>query len=312
MKILNFGSLNIDYVYSVPHFVRGGETLSSVSLDVFAGGKGLNQSIALSRALAGTSGIELYHAGGIGRHDGQFLKQLLEHSGVNTHFIQEHAEPSGHTVIQLEPTGKNCILLHGGANLVHSDSFIDSVLSSFSAGDYLVLQNEINNIGSIMTKAHERGMKIMFNPSPYDGAINALPLHLVDCFVLNEIEAADITHLPLASPPKLLLEILLRKFRRAKIVLTLGKSGVIYADGTRIFTHGIYDVPVKDTTGAGDTFTGYFIASFAQNIPPAQALELASKASSLAVSKKGAAPSIPCISEVKQAVLQYIPAKWDI
>ena len=163
-----------------------------------------------------------------------------------------------------------------------------------------------------MTKAHERGMKIMFNPSPYDGAINALPLHLVDCFVLNEIEAADITHLPLASPPKLLLEILLRKFRRAKIVLTLGKSGVIYADGTRIFTHGIYDVPVKDTTGAGDTFTGYFIASFAQNMPPAQALELASKASSLAVSKKGAAPSIPCISEVKQAVLQYIPAKWDI
>ncbi|MGP1458612.1 MAG: ribokinase [Treponema sp.] len=312
MKILNFGSLNIDYVYSVDHFVRGGETLSSGGLDVFADGKGLNQSIALARALTGVPDIELFHAGGIGRHDGQFLKQLLAQAGVNTHFIQEHAEPSGHTVIQLDSSGKNCILLHGGANQLHSDSFIDSVLSSFSAGDYLVLQNEINNIGIIMAKANARGMKIIFNPSPYSEKINTLPLELVSCFVVNEVEAADITRLPLSSAPKVLFEMLQSAFGRAKVALTLGKSGVIYADGARIYTHGIYDVPVTDTTGAGDTFTGYFIACLAQNMPPERALELASKASSLAVSKKGAAPSIPTISEVLTADLKYIPAKWEL
>lgn len=111
MKVLNFGSLNMDYVYDVPHFVQPGETISSSSRSVFAGGKGLNQSVALAKA-----GAETYHAGCVG-YDGDILKEILADAGVNTEYIlEEKNEQSGHTIIQVEPNGQNCIIVFGGTN----------------------------------------------------------------------------------------------------------------------------------------------------------------------------------------------------
>lgn len=307
MKILNFGSLNIDYVYSVEHFVRPGETLAASKREVFAGGKGLNQSIALVRALGEKNGIEIYHAGGIGRAEGGFLKQMLADAGVHTEFVREYDGPSGHTVIQVDASGQNCILLYGGANMLQTPAFIDSVFSHFSAGDYLVLQNEINNVGCIIEKAHGKGMVVFFNPSPYNEHVRDLPLDCVDYFLLNEVEAADISGI--SDPdPSVLLKGLVNKFASAKIVLTLGKNGVVYNDGVRVYSHGIYKVPVVDTTAAGDTFTGYFISCFAQKMPAGEILRLASVASSIAVSRKGAAPSIPYFSEVSAGRLEPVPA----
>ncbi|HAH61474.1 MAG TPA: ribokinase [Treponema sp.] len=305
MKILNFGSLNIDYVYSVEHFVRPGETLAASKREVFAGGKGLNQSIALARAIGKKDGIEIYHAGGIGRTEGGFLKQMLTDAGVHTEFVHEYDEPSGHTIIQVDASGQNCILLYGGANMLQNPAFIDSVFSHFSAGDYLVLQNEINKVGSIIGKAHEKGMVVFFNPSPYNERIKELPLEYVDYFLLNEVEAADISGV---SDPRTsaLLEGLVNKFHLAKIVLTLGKNGVVYDDGITVYSHGIYEVPVVDTTAAGDTFTGYFISCLAQNMPAGEILRLASVASSIAVSRKGAAPSIPYFAEVSASTIKPV------
>ena len=82
MKVLNFRSLNIDYTYSVDHFVEGGETLSSRKLQVFSGGKGLNQSIALSK-----SGAEVWHAGAVGQSEGEFLLEELKKAGVHTELV---------------------------------------------------------------------------------------------------------------------------------------------------------------------------------------------------------------------------------
>jgi ribokinase len=305
MKILNFGSLNIDYVYSVEHFVRPGETLAASKREVFAGGKGLNQSIALARALGKKEGIEIYHAGGIGKAEGGFLKQMLADAGVRTEFVQECGEPSGHTVIQVDKSGQNCILLYGGANMLQTQMFIDRVFLHFSAGDYLVLQNEINNVDYIIKKAHENKMIIFFNPSPYNEHVRSLPLQYVDYFLLNEVEAADISGTSVSGTDHL-IEGLSRKFNSAKIVLTLGKNGVVYSDGTVVYTHGIYKVPVVDTTAAGDTFTGYFISCLAQKLPVKETLRLASVASSIAVSRKGAAPSIPVFEEVAASTLQPV------
>jgi len=297
MKILNFGSLNIDYVYAVDHFVRPGETLASSGREVFPGGKGLNQSVALARA-----GADVWHAGGIGAGDGAFLKHMLEKNGVHTDYVCEYDMATGHTIIQVDKSGQNCILLYGGANRVNTPEFVDKVLDGFSAGDYLVLQNEINAVDYIMKKAHELGMVIFLNPSPYDTAIAALPLRYVDCFLLNEIEAEDICGADSADPQNL-LDVLGKKFPAAKIVLTLGKGGVIYKAGTSIFRHGIYKVPVVDTTAAGDTFTGFFISCIARGMDIPDVLRYASVASSIAVSRKGAAPSIPSFTEVETAKL---------
>ena len=292
MKILNYGSLNIDYTYSVDHFVRGGETMSSEEMHVFSGGKGLNQSIALSK-----SGAEVWHAGAIGTGDGDFLIRQLKEAGVNTEYISVLDGKTGHAIIQKAKDGGNCILLFGGANQQITREMVDGVMDYFEKGDYLVLQNEISEIGYIMERAREKGMVLVFNPSPMDDKISSYPLEYVDYFLLNEIEAGDICGEQGSGEE--LLQKLSDKFPASKIVLTLGGDGSLYRDGQRILTQGIYKVPVADTTAAGDTFTGFLIGGLVQGLDAGEALALAAKAAAIAVSRPGAAPSIPSREEVE-------------
>lgn len=291
MKVLNYGSLNIDNVYSVEHFVRGGETLSSAKMEIFSGGKGLNQSIALSK-----SGVEVWHAGAVGESDGGFLLRQLEEAGVNVSLVARTAGKTGHAIIQRDKEGQNCILLYGGANQEITREQVDQAMDHFEEGDFLVLQNEINEIGYIMEKAHEKGMKIVLNPSPMDEKIGTYPLEYVDYFLLNEIEAGDICK-ENGSGEELIRK-LSQKFPGAKIVLTLGGDGSMYKDGDEILTQPIYKVPVVDTTAAGDTFTGFFIGGLMRGEKPEEALDHAAKAAAIAVSRAGAAPSIPDRSEL--------------
>ena len=292
MKILNYGSLNIDYTYSVDHFVRGGETMSSEEMHAFSGGKGLNQSIALSK-----SGAEVWHAGAIGTGDGDFLIRQLKEAGVNTEYISVLDGKTGHAIIQKAKDGGNCILLFGGANQQITREMVDGVMDHFEKGDYLVLQNEISEIGYIMERAREKGMVLVFNPSPMDDKISSYPLEYVDYFLLNEIEAGDICGEQGSGEE--LLQKLSDKFPASKIVLTLGGDGSLYRDGQRILTQGIYKVPVADTTAAGDTFTGFLIGGLVQGLDAGEALDLAAKAAAIAVSRPGAAPSIPSREEVE-------------
>ena len=291
MKILNFGSLNIDYVYQVDHFVREGETTSSVSLEIFCGGKGLNQSLALSK-----SGVKVWHAGAVGELDGGILIDQLEQFGIDTKYVKRLKSKTGHAIIQKNQEGQNGILLYGGANQEITKAQADEVLSAFGEGDFLILQNEINEVGYIMELAYGKGMRIVLNPSPMNSKIWTYPLHYVEFFILNEIEAEDICQKP--GNGRMLLDQLAEKFPDAKILLTLGQDGSLFKDGDSVYEQEIYPVHVVDTTGAGDTFTGYFIGGLALGESPKQALDHEAKASSIAVSRAGAAPSIPARDEV--------------
>ncbi len=292
MKILNFGSLNIDHVYRVDHFVQKGETISSKSLTLFCGGKGLNQSVALGRA-----GVEVWHAGSIGT-DGKFLLDMLTSANVDRSCVAVLEEVrTGNAIIQNDAEGDNCIILYGGANRQITKQQVDETLAGFAAGDFLVLQNEISELAYIVQRAHEKGIKIVLNPSPMDEKVLEVNLKLVDWFVLNEIEAGQLTgSTNLKSDP--LISLLRDKFPQAKIVLTLGTLGSCYADAERVVTQGIYPVKTVDTTAAGDTFTGYFLAGIVQGRSIEASLDLAARASSIAVSRLGAAHSIPTIEEV--------------
>lgn len=297
MKILNFGSLNLDFVYGVDQFVRPGETKSSLSMETFCGGKGLNQSIAISKA-----GVEVYHAGAIGKSDGDILLDLLIENGVNTDYIMHYDDvPTGHAIIQVDRSGQNCILLYGGANQMITKDHVDRTLSNFTKGDILLLQNEINMMDYIIKEAYTKGLIIALNPSPMDEKILMLPLEYVDYFILNEVEGADISS---AREEIDILEALINKYPNSKIVLTLGENGSIYKDSKVSIKQGIYNAPVADTTGAGDTFTGYFIGSIATGNNVSEALRLASLASAISVSRSGAASSIPDIDEVKNSSLE--------
>ncbi len=289
-KILNFGSLNIDYVYQVDHFVSAGETLSSDSMAVNCGGKGLNQSIAAAKA-----GGEVYHAGKIGA-DGQMLTDELEKNGVNTDCLTVCDAKCGHAIIQVDKSGQNCILLYSGSNSMNTEQEIDRCLENFGSGDWLLLQNEINLIPYIIDKAYEKGMKIVLNPSPITADIADYPIHKVSLLILNEIEGAALGGD--GSEDEILNE-LRRKYKDTAVLLTLGKKGAVYFDGKSKTQHGIYDTKVVDTTAAGDTMMGYFVAMLAKGKEPDEALKIASMASSITVSRKGAAASIPTISEIK-------------
>lgn len=291
MKVLSFGSLNIDHVYHVDHIVQKGETLSVLSVESFPGGKGLNQSIALAKA-----GAHVFHAGSVGE-DGRALLSLLKESGVDTSCVTVGDVPTGNTVIQVDSAGNNCILLFGGANQTISEPQVDAALSRFEEGDCLLLQNEINALPYIIEKAAERKMRIILNPSPMDDKIRALPLDKVDCFIMNEIEAAQILETEATGADELISG-LSKRFPDVEVVLTLGESGSVYLRAGRVIRQSAYRVKAVDTTAAGDTFTGYFVASILRGDKPEDAMRLAAKASAIAVTRQGAAPSIPTRAEV--------------
>ena len=292
MKILSFGSLNLDNVYQVSHHVRAGETLASSSLEQFAGGKGLNQSLALARA-----GAEVWHAGQIGP-DGERLRTLLEENGVNCRFLRQGEERTGHTVIQVDRDGQNCILLYGGANRSIPKGWMEEAVSHFEAGDILLLQNEINDIAYLVELARRRGMRIALNPSPMDERLAALALDGVEWLLLNEIEGEALTG---SRDAEEICAVLLARYPGIKVVLTLGSAGARYQDAAQRHVHGSFEVPVVDTTAAGDTFTGYFLEAAVRGTPVSKALERASLAAALAVSHPGAAPSIPSAASVDSA-----------
>ena len=290
MKILNFGSLNLDLVYQMPHFVRAGETLSSTAFSRNVGGKGLNQSVALAKA-----GAQVFHAGLVGE-DGDMLRSFLQENGVDVRFVRTVDVPSGHAVIQVDPAGNNCIFLYGGANQCVTEAFIQEVLENFGPGDFLVLQNEINKIDAIIHAAHARGMQVVLNPSPIADNLKALPLEKISWFILNEIEGAELSG---ETEADRILDKLTALYPHAKIVLTLGGDGSVYAGNGRRVRQQAFRVKAVDTTAAGDTFTGFFFAAMASGSTPEDALLLATRASSISVTRPGAAASIPTLAEVR-------------
>ena len=292
MKTLCFGSLNIDNVYDVPHFVARGETLAAGALNIFSGGKGLNQSVALARA-----GLEVFHAGAIGS-DGQFLLDELAQAGVDTRYTAVlESTRTGHAIIQKGPDGDNCILLFGGANQQITRHQIDRTLENFSAGDLLVLQNEISELHYLVSAAKACGMTVALNPSPMEASLLPL-LTQVDYLILNEIEAAQFLGLEQAGGPEEMLDELIRRFPSVTIALTIGKDGSIYARGTERIRQEAVPVQAVDTTVAGDTFTGYLLAGLLTEGDPAAAMKYAAAAAAIAVTRSGAAPSIPTRDEV--------------
>ena len=295
MKVLNFGSLNLDYTYQVESILIPGETQASKGRQIFCGGKGLNQSIALARA-----GVPVYHAGMIGDEGGVLLDACRE-NGVNTDFIRKIDGPSGHTIIQVDRNGQNCILLYGGGNRSITREFVDQVLDSFEEGDMILLQNEINELDYIIDRAYEKGMMIVLNPSPYDSALDSCDLSKVSLFLVNEIEGYQITG---EKEPDRILERIREIYPGARVVLTLGGDGSVYQDETgAVYRQGIYKVKAVDTTAAGDTFTGYFLSSLIGGMPVAEGLDMAAKASAIAVSRPGATASIPLRDEVLNSSL---------
>ena len=290
-KVLNYGSLNVDYVYRVDHIVRPGETIAGQSLAVFAGGKGANQSVAIAKA-----GAEVMHAGKVGK-GGEWLVERLAALGVDTRFIRTTPDPTGHAVIQVDASGENAIFLFPGTNRQQARAEIDAALAAAPAGSVVLLQNEINDIPYIMEEARRRSLAVCLNPAPYGREIAAYPLDLLDMIVFNETEGEGLTG---CAEPDAILSALAARLPKAILILTLGAQGVV----CRAPAGAVVRVPavrarVVDTTAAGDCFIGYFLAAHLRGEPLRQCLETACKAAAICVSRPGASDSIPTRAEVE-------------
>lgn len=289
MKILNFGSCNIDYVYNVNKFVKAGETISALSTSEHPGGKGLNQAVAAARA----SG-SVFFAGNIGE-DGLFLKELLESSGVDTKYLKINKARTGNAIIQIDKDGENCIIVSAGANALLDEAYIKSVTANFARGDICMLQNETPCTDFMINQAKACGMTVIWNPSPMNEKITDNAIGMCDYIIVNKTEGKALTG---KEEPEDILRALLKKYPHTKTVLTLGKNGSIYSDSENTVRQPAFKADTVDTTGAGDTFTGYFAAMISKEKTAAEALKTASAAAALATEKQGAASSIPMLKEV--------------
>ena len=292
-KVLTLGSLNLDFIYRVDHIVAPGETIDAADVRTRCGGKGLNQAIALARAGAPSA------LAGIVGEDGSALLDACRDAGVDVSGVRTAAGRTGHAIIQVDGGGQNSIILFGGTNRAVTQDYIDEALDGYDEGDLIVLQNEINMLPQVIATAAARGMRIVLNPSPYDGRIDECDLSLVWLFFVNEIEGEQLTG---EGDPARMLDVFAERYPKANVVLTLGPEGAVAQFGGERFEQPVIPTTVVDTTGAGDTFTGFFLAEYLRGGDVVRAMITAAQASSIAVSRAGAAPSIPSLDEVRAAL----------
>ena len=301
--IYNVGSINIDHVYRVPHLVRPGETLSSRSYCQVLGGKGANQTIAIARA-----GAEVTHIGAIGHHDA-WVTQVLSSAGARVDDIAHCQElMSGHAIIQVDDAAENSIVLYHGANGAMPLDTVTQPLTRGARGDWLLLQNECAHLEAALMQAQRQGMLIAFNPAPMTADVARLPLEHVALLFLNEGEAIDLLATlegvnsgsisTLYTTPKAVMIRLRHHYPACACVLTLGARGALYGDTGVLLHQAAHQVTAIDTTAAGDTFVGYFMAATVRGATPECALSEAVAAAALCVQKEGASSSIPEYKDV--------------
>lgn len=294
MKIVNLGSMNLDHVYRVDKFLLAGETKACLDLHENAGGKGLNQSVA-----AAQTGVDVYHAGFYGA-GAEILLEAMQKGGVKTDMLEKLDMPNGHAIIQVDDQGQNCILIYGGTNVCLTKEYIDRVLDQCAADDILLLQNETNLVDYAIEAAYARGIPVAMNVAPMDEKARSYPLAKLRYLVVNELEGAALAG---GESFEQIMANLAAAYPDTCIVLTLGSEGAWYHDGGRDIRMGcVKGIKVVDTTAAGDTFLGYFLASMLNKMDPADAMRRATYASAITIQAPGAAESIPQAARVDAAL----------
>lgn len=301
--LYNLGSINLDHFYRVPHFVTPGETLASQDYRIGLGGKGANQSLALARAGAAVS-----HWGRIGRQDG-WARDFLAEADIDVSRVELVDEPSGHAIIQVDDQGENAILLFAGANHGFLSSDLDTAISSTQPGDWLLVQNECNALPHLMTQASAHGLNIAFNPAPMTDEVLALPLQRCRLLFVNRGEAARLVERPETTAAEALLDALARRLPDTETVLTLGHAGAWHQQGSERHYQPALPVTAVDTTAAGDTFIGYYLAAVQGGSSVADCLYRATVAAGLSVQRHGAADSIPFRNQVEEALQGTSPSR---
>lgn len=290
MRVLTIGSLNLDHTLTVDHLAAPGETLTALGYATAAGGKGLNQSLAATRA-----GANVAHTGIIGK-GGEPLRRLLADEGCDVTYVREADVCQGAAYIQVaRDTAENSIVIVAGSNAAVTPAFVDEVLGSAESGDVVLLQNEVSSVPYILDSCARLSIPCVLNPAPYTPDIADADLSALTWLVVNEVEMAQITGVADAEAA---YGWLTERAPSASLVVTFGSRGSCAYTAEGAFFEPARAVKAVDTTGAGDTFIGYFLAGLGEDMDVPGCLRLATAAAALEVSRAGAAPAIPWRAEV--------------
>lgn len=284
MTIYNLGSINLDHVYEVQSLPIPGETVFSTSYMRNIGGKGLNISVAAQRF-----GGHVRHIGQVGAGD-TAIRALLDEVGITAELIRDVDAPTGHAIIYVDAESENCIVVHGGANQSFQSDFVGKALQDAGPGDWLVLQNETNANAAGIALARQKGMKIALVAAPF--CAQSLPEQIshVDLVTMNQTELSQFEAATGTSPAD---------HPHVAFLITLGAKGARFLHEGKVIDAQAYKVQAVDTTGAGDTFFGAFLAQYAKGEGVQGALSIASAAGALMVQRKGAANVIPTLDEAE-------------
>ncbi|MEL7301117.1 MAG: ribokinase [Pseudomonadota bacterium] len=284
MTVFCVGSINADHFYDVPHIPAPGETLEGSNHRVGLGGKGANQSVAAARA-----GAEVVHIGAVGE-DGAWAIARMQSLGVDTRHISTVDVPTAHAIINVASDGENAIVIYPGANRAITKAMVSDAFKKAEAGDRLILQNEASMQVEAARLAQRAGMQVIYSAAPFDAEAVRSVLEFTDVIVVNDLEARQLEEAFGTALAELPVQ---------GVVVTRGAEGADYIAGREVIHADALKVTARDTTGAGDTFLGYFVAALDADLDTQSALTLASAAAALKVTRPGTADAIPSRAEVE-------------
>lgn len=286
MTLYCLGSINEDIFYQVPHLPAPGETLTADTTFRGLGGKGANMSVAAARAAA-----HVVHIGAVGA-DGAWARSLLLEYGVDTRHIVEVDEDTTKALIMVDTAGENAIVLTRGANWAIQPGQIGLALAEASPGDWLLIQNETSQQVQTARMGRDLALRVAYAAAPFSARAVSDIIEHIDLLILNAVEAAQLTEATGQTAAELPVD---------TVIVTRGADGIDWFDnrtGKETHIPAVPVVPV-DTTGAGDTLTGYLIAGLDRGMPMEQALTRAVRAAAIMVTRHGTADVIPDLKDLE-------------
>ena len=290
-KIIVIGSSNVDMVVRTSHLPAPGETILGGEFFMNQGGKGANQAVAIKRL--GGNLIFMAKLGNdvLGRQSVGYFKK----EGIDTRYIAlDEDSASGVALISVDDHAENSIVVASGANMLLNEQDVDKMLEEMCEGDILLMQLEIplQTVEYAARKAFGKGVKVVLNPAPARSLPKELFRHLY-MVTPNRIEAEMLTGIKIANDAdveKVAEEICAMGVKN--VIITLGSKGCLIREEGVSYRIDAFKVEPIDTTAAGDTFNGALCVGLSEGMDLKQAAVMASKASSIAVTRMGAQSSI--------------------
>lgn len=300
-KVTIVGSLNIDTTLRIKRMPLPGETLAAEGKSSAAGGKGANQAVSAAR-----SGAQTAFIGEVGKdNSGQMMLDEMKANGIDVAGIRENDQVgTGTASILLDENGQNSILIYGGANQQLSPTDVEAAKDKITAADFVVAQFETPQAATLRAfqLAKANGVTTILNPAPAQ-KIDPEVLKLTDLIIPNETESAELTGVIITDETSMLISA--AKFAQMgvrNLIITVGAKGAFYCTQDGYSFIPAFKVNAVDTTAAGDTFIGALSSQLKPDMSNIEkALVYAQRASSLAVQKMGALPSIPTREQILAA-----------